>query len=42
MQKLKMIFLLFLFVFSCGLKSQQFNSPVNTIPFKQIILMTMI
>ena len=35
MQKLKMIFLLFLFVFSCGLKSQQFNSPVNTIPFRQ-------
>lgn len=36
MQKLKMIFLLFLFVFSCVLKSQQYNSPVKTIPFKQI------
>ena len=36
MQKLKIIFLLSLFVFSCGLKSQQYNSPVKTIPFKQI------
>lgn len=38
MQKLKIKFLLLLplFVFSYDLKSQQNNSPVKTIPFKQI------
>lgn len=42
MQKLKIRFLLSLLVFSCGLKSKQSNTPVNTIPFKQFNFMTMI